>query len=111
MTLKPFSFVKLWLLEASHGYDVLVPDYFGYGASKEMLHPYLLGQYYGIAAKGMLTFTVVFSKRTTSKWKLFVSGYSEGGYGALATVKYFEANPAFGYRIVAAAPAAGPYDC
>ena len=99
------------LLEASHGYDVLVPDYFGYGASKEMLHPYLIEQYYGIAAKGMLdVYGSLLEKNNFKMGKLFVSGYSEGGYGALATVKYFEANPAFGYRIVAAAPAAGPYD-
>ena len=99
------------LIEASHGYNVLVPDYFGYGDSRSLLHPYLIEKYYGLSSKGMLDVYRELQRLNGGEMgKLFISGYSEGGYGAFVTVKYLESHPEFNYVVEASAPAAGPYD-
>ena len=67
---------------------------------QSLLHPYLIEKYYGLSSKGMLDVYRELQRLNGGEMgKLFISGYSEGGYGALATVKYLESHPEFNYVV------------
>jgi len=89
------------LITASLGYLTCVPDYLGYGVSKE-LHPYVHAKSLAISIIDMVRATIHFSsaEKLNISGQLYLTGYSEGGYATLATQK----------EIVAVAPMAGPYD-
>jgi len=99
------------LILASSGYLTCVPDYPGFGVS-EILHPY-------IHAKSLTT-VVIDNIRAAKSYchqnditlneKLFLAGYSEGGYVTLAAQKEIEQNFSNEFNITAVAPMAGPYD-
>lgn len=96
---------------AAHGYIVVAPNYAGYDISTLGYHPYLNAvQESGemidalAAARSVLPHTLTAS--TTDSGKLFLSGYSEGGYVAMATEHLLEAN---GKTVTASAPMSGPY--
>ncbi|HVW68685.1 MAG TPA: prolyl oligopeptidase family serine peptidase [Steroidobacteraceae bacterium] len=95
---------------AAQGYIVVAPNYAGYDISTLGYHPFLnASQQSGemidalTAARTALpkTFTA-----TADSGKLFVTGYSEGGYVAMATLRALEAG---GDPVTAAAPMSGPY--
>ena len=107
----PSEAMDYGLIEASHGFNVLSPDYLGYGASKDVLHPYLIANTYGPAAKGLLdVYRVNITLNSKLLGDIFIGGYSEGGLAALSTLKYLEAHPLLGYKVKAASLGAGPYD-
>lgn len=93
---------------ASQGYIVIAPNYAGYDESSLNYHPYLSSEQQAnemydvyIAASHMLGLVDV----NTSD-KLFISGYSQGGYVALATSRLFTDK---GRDVTAVAPMSGPY--
>ncbi len=85
------------------------PDYIGFGNSKEHYHPYLI-------KKSSAKDNVYFYKAALNFIKennlvklnneFFLSGYSQGGYVALAALKDFEKD---GIKVNIATPMAGPY--
>ncbi len=93
-------------LMASAGYIVLMPDYPGFGSSSAP-HPFVhtsLGNSIRdliIAARAKLTAVV------TPNGKLFLTGYSEGGYSTMAGAKVVAAG---GIPITGVVPCDGPYD-
>ena len=96
---------------AAQGYIVVAPNYAGYDISSLPYHPYLNGDQQSKdmidaldAARTALPNTM--SAATSDNGKLFVSGASQGGYVAMATVK---ALLAAGKTVVASAVASGPY--
>ncbi len=99
-------------LFAARGFFTAGPDYLGYGDSAALDHPYC-------HASTMASSTVDFI-RAAKKFaeyneinlngKLFVTGISEGGMTAMATVRELEANYATIHPLLAAAPISGPYD-
>ena len=92
------------------GFVTLQPDYIGFGDSKEHYQAYLLKQ---SSANSVVDFTkaaIEFAKANniaiaTSK-DIYLTGYSQGGYVALAALKKFEAEQ---YNVIMATPMAGPY--
>jgi len=97
---------------AAHGFIVVAPNYAGYDSSPLPYHPFLNGtQQSGemidalTAARAALP--NIPASGTTDAHLLFVTGYSQGGYVAMATAKALEAaaDPTF----VASAPMSGPY--
>jgi len=77
---------------AAHGYIVVAPNYAGYDTSSLPYHPFLNGDQQSkdmidalAAARTALPNTS--SAATSDSGKLFVSGYSQGGYVAMATHK------------------------
>ena len=99
------------LIMASLGFVTTIPDYLGYGESTAT-HPYIHSQLTATttidlirAAKKHLDL-----KNVSLKSRLFLYGYSEGGYATLATQKEIEQNYSDEFSITAVAPAAGPYD-
>lgn len=71
---------------ASMGYQVLAPDYVGYGSAKGTEHPYLLAAPSASVVLDMLT-AAKYWRQTTQQLdngQLFLAGYSEGGYVTVA---------------------------
>jgi pimeloyl-ACP methyl ester carboxylesterase len=96
---------------AAQGYIVVAPNYAGYDISTLGYHPFLnASQQSGemidslTAARAALPST--FAASTTDSGKLFVTGYSEGGFVAMATERALDAA---GTPPAAAAPMSGPY--
>ena len=93
---------------ASQGYIVVAPNYAGYDTSTLSYHPYLNGDQQSkdmidslAAARSAYT-----TASTSDSGKLFITGYSQGGYVAMATHKAMQAA---GTAVTAAAPMSGPY--
>jgi len=98
-------------LFASHGYIVVAPNYAGYDTSTLPYHPYLIADQESkdmidalTAARTALPFAS--ASLTKDSGQLFITGYSEGGYVAMATHRAMEAA---GMKVTASAPMSGPY--
>jgi hypothetical protein len=96
---------------AAQGYIVVAPNYAGYDISTLGYHPFLnASQQSGemidalTAARAALPST--FAASTTDSGKLFITGYSEGGFVAMATQRAMEMA---GMKVTASAPMSGPY--
>src|SRR5688572_8618878 len=99
-------------LFASAGYATFIPDYLGYGVSANILHPYYNEQYSALAVIDMIKAGKIFCKQEEIPVsdKLFLAGYSEGGYVTLAAQKEIENNPKHNLTLTAVAAGAGGYD-
>lgn len=99
-------------LFASAGYVTLLPDYIGYGASSAVFHPYYDKEYAANAVIDLINAGKEFltTQRVSFSDKLFLAGYSEGGYVTLAAAHEIETNSAHGLRLTAVAAGAGGYD-
>ena len=98
---------------ASTGYTVSLPDYIGYGISSNMDHPYEHGHSLATASRDMLR--AVYELETIEKIfstnnKLFLTGYSQGGYATMALLKLIEEQHSAEFDITAATAGAGAYD-
>jgi hypothetical protein len=96
---------------AAQGYIVVAPNYLGYDISTLGYHPYLDGSDNAMDMMDSLTaartaLLTTFTPTTSDSGKLYVTGYSEGGYVAMATVKAMQAA---GDAVTASAPSSGPY--
>ena len=98
-------------LFASKGYIVVAPNYAGYDTSTLTYHPYLIADQQSkdmidalTAARTALPLASV--TLTKDNGKLFITGYSQGGYVAMATHRAMQAA---GMPVTAAAPMSGPY--
>jgi hypothetical protein len=96
---------------AAQGYIVVAPNYTGYDTSSLAYHPYLVAAQ---QAKDMIdaltaarsALPVADASSTTHDGRLYVTGYSQGGYVAMATHRALEAQ---GGTVTASAPLSGPY--
>jgi pimeloyl-ACP methyl ester carboxylesterase len=97
---------------SSLGFIVAVPDFIGFGSSKNIMHPYYVEDLNASDAKDMLRAAVelALSKRLNVKKDLFLSGYSQGGYYTMATHKAIETNGFDDFNLVASFPSSGGYD-
>jgi hypothetical protein len=96
---------------ASQGFIVVAPNYTGYDTSTLPYHPYLVADAQSAdmfdalkAARSALP--VAEAAQTTDGGKLFVTGYSQGGYVAMATHRALEE---YGVTVTASVPMSGPY--
>ncbi|MFD3001131.1 alpha/beta fold hydrolase [Pontibacter toksunensis] len=99
-------------LFAAAGYVTLIPDYIGFGESKDVFHPYYDQKHSALAVVDMIKAAKAFAEEQDIQVndKLFLAGYSEGGYVTLAAQKEIETNPAHGLKVTASAAGAGGYD-
>ena len=96
---------------AAQGYIVVAPNYAGYDTSSLTYHPFLVADQQSKdmidalkAARSALPLSS--SSGVSDGGKLFVTGYSQGGYVAMATQRAMQAA---GTTVTAAAPMSGPY--
>ena len=100
------------MLFASNRYIVACPDYIGFGESKNVPHPYLHRQTQASASLDMLRAARDFIGQNGIKWdnKVFLAGYSQGGYATMSLLKMMEEQMPSEFSITAAACGAGPYN-
>lgn len=96
---------------AAQGYIVVAPNYAGYDSSTLAYHPYLHADQQSqdtadalSAARSALPTS--FAPTVTDSGRLFLTGYSQGGYVAMATHRRLQSN---GATVTASAPMSGPY--
>jgi len=96
---------------AAQGYIVVAPNYAGYDISTLGYHPFLnakqqSGEMIDALTAARTALPTTYASSTTDSGKLFITGYSEGGYVAMATERALELS---GKTVTAAAPMSGPY--
>ena len=94
------------------GFAAIFPDYIGFGASKGVaVHPYMLKKASAQASLDMIKASIAFMEQNgvMLNYQLYVSGYSQGGYVAMALGEKVEES--FPYvDLKGVAPMAGPYN-
>jgi len=110
----PTNFTDLsgFELFASSGYVTFIPDYIGFGASADIFHPYYDQKHSGLVVVDMIKAGKSFCQKegVPLNDKLFLVGYSEGGYVTLAAQKEIETTPEHELTVTAVAAGAGGYD-
>jgi alpha/beta superfamily hydrolase len=100
--------ILLAVFFAARGYIVVAPNYAGYDTSPLSYHPFLVGDQ---QSKDMIdALTAARSALPTGQvrdnGRLFITGYSQGGYVAMATHRAMQTA---GMTVTASAPMSGPY--
>jgi pimeloyl-ACP methyl ester carboxylesterase len=104
------------LLEAmaSNGYIILIPDYIGFGASSDLVHPYyqkestcssVIDMIH--ACNELLQDGTILAK---SNGGYYLMGYSQGGWSTLAILEELEKNGQSDIHVSATSCGAGAYD-
>ena len=98
-------------LFAGTGLVIIFPDYLGFGASKNMFHPFHIQKYYASNGVDLYRAAKKFFRDSSIKLngKNFLMGYSEGGYATLSLQKEIEKNYSNEIKLTAVAAAAGAY--
>jgi hypothetical protein len=96
---------------AAQGFVVVAPHYTGYDTSTLDHHPYLVADAQAADMVDALTaarsaLPLPDASQTSDDGRLFVTGYSQGGYVAMATQRALERD---GQVVTASAPMSGPY--
>jgi dienelactone hydrolase len=93
---------------------LLMPDYIGYGESQSVTHPYIHEESLGQTG---LDFIRAFREYANDpavsmqfNSNIFITGYSEGGYAAVALHKAIDAHPSEGLKVIKNVAGAGAYD-
>jgi pimeloyl-ACP methyl ester carboxylesterase len=97
---------------AAAGFATIIPDYIGYGVSQSIAHPYYDQQYSGLTVVDMIKAAKYYlaKQNYAISDRLFILGYSEGGYVTMAAQKEIETNASNNINLTAAAEGAGGYD-
>jgi acetyl esterase/lipase len=96
---------------AAQGYIVVAPNYAGFDTSTLGYHPFLnaeqqSGEMIDILTAARAALPKTMSAATSDSGRLFITGYSQGGYVAMATQRALQA---VGVIVTGAAPLSGPY--
>ncbi|MGL4630201.1 MAG: alpha/beta hydrolase family protein, partial [Leadbetterella sp.] len=97
---------------ASTGYIMAMPDYIGYGESKNLPHPYEHRASLAESSVDFLFAVKEFLTKEKSPWNqnLLLTGFSEGGYATLSLQKLIEEKYANDFKLKASAVGAGAYN-
>jgi predicted esterase len=99
-------------LFAAGGFVTVIPDFIGYGVSQSVPHPYYDQQYSGRTVIDMIKAAKFYlsQQNIPISNRLFLIGYSEGGYVTMAAQKEIETDESNNLSLTAAAEGAGGYD-
>jgi len=97
---------------ASLGFIAVAPDLIGFGSSSALLHPYYVEEATASAVIDMIKAAkeLAADQNVNFNSKLFLAGYSQGGYATMAAHKAIEQNGLTGFNLIASFPASGGYD-
>ncbi|MFT7249307.1 MAG: pimeloyl-ACP methyl ester carboxylesterase [Arcticibacterium sp.] len=97
---------------ASTGIVIGMPDYVGYGESKNLPHPYEHNRGLAEPNADFLLAVTELLEDSEIDWNgtLMLGGYSEGGYAAMATHKWIQENLSNKLRVKIAVLGAGSYN-
>lgn len=107
------EFMQFGTVFGSLGYIAVFPDYIGYGDSRQFPHPYEHRETLGSASLDMLRAVKEFVEESDDlKWnkKLYISGFSEGGYATLSLQKKLEEEAKGEFDLRASTCGAGAYN-
>jgi predicted esterase len=103
--------VVIAAIYAAHGDAVAATEYLGLGYSTYPFQPYLV-----TASEASAVIDSMRASRNAAKRlgiplanKVLITGYSQGGHAALGTQRVIEAQNAAEFKLIAGAPASGPY--
>jgi hypothetical protein len=98
------------ILTSLYGFVTLQADYIGYGDSAGHYHPFVMKKSLANATVDFIRAAREFAEANDIplNGQLFVTGYSEGGFTALAALEKIEKYTDM--QVALAAPMAGPYD-
>lgn len=101
---------QLALVFGGLGYVTAAPDLLGIGESRGF-HPYVHAASTASASVDMLRAVKQYASENALSLnnQLFITGYSQGGYSAMALYKDIQENHAAEFSVTAAAPMSGPY--
>ena len=99
------------LMSGYAGFAAIYPDYIGFGDSNTTVHPYILKKAAGQASLDMVRASMKYMEEEgiLLNHQLYITGYSEGGYNAMALAQKAE-NELTTVNIKGIAPMAGPYN-
>jgi hypothetical protein len=102
----------LYAALSSTGFIAVIPDYIGFGESKLYFHPYYVEEATSAAIIDNLKAAkeLAAEKKIKFNSRLFLAGYSQGGYATMAAHKSIETTPLSGFDLIASFPASGGYD-
>ena len=106
-------FVDVASVFASVGYVIALPDYIGYGVSEHTDHPFEHRASLATACRDMLRATYeYFTVKGLEQHgeKIFLTGYSEGGFATMATAKLIQEQHPNEFNIVGVTVGAGAYN-
>jgi len=100
---------------AGIGYIMLLPDYFGFGASEQMIHPYHHRESSDKAVFDMIRAAEEFIANaqltSTFNGKTYLMGYSQGGWASMSALSFYEHSTGVSdIDITAVSCGAGAYD-
>lgn len=97
---------------ASPGFIAVIPDFVGFGSSSNVLHPYYVQEATSTPVMDLLKAAreLAIQKKVSFNGKLFLAGYSQGGYVTMATHKAIEKNGLENFDLIASFPSSGGYD-
>jgi pimeloyl-ACP methyl ester carboxylesterase len=100
------------LISTLKGYAVTMPDYIGYGVTSTQYHPYQVKDSLAPVVVDLIVASKKFmeERQVESNNKLFLTGYSEGGYATMSALELIEKEYKDTLSVTAAAPMAGSYD-
>ena len=93
------------------GFAAIYPDYVGFGDSNTTVHPYILKKSAGQASLDMIKASMKYMEDNgvILNHQLYITGYSEGGYNAMALAQKAESELST-VNLMGIAPMAGPYN-
>ncbi|ACO04755.1 MAG TPA: hypothetical protein DEP48_02230 [Persephonella sp.] len=93
------------------GFATVMPDYIGYGESKDHYHTYMLEQSLANSVIDLIRAVLEFCEKNGYhiKREVYLAGYSEGGYATMAAAKKIQTFYRY-FDLKGVAPMAGVYD-
>ena len=97
------------ILTSLSAFVTLQADYIGFGDSLDHYHPFILKKSLATSTVDFIKAAQAFAKENNINLngQLFLTGYSEGGYAAMAALEQIEMEGEL--QVTMAAPMAGPY--
>lgn len=108
----PSSMLSMESIFTMKGYAVIMPDYVGYGLSREQVHPYLHWRSAAQTAVDLLNCMpdLLAHYGYAYPTDVVISGYSQGGAVALGVARMIEENDSLLWTVRKLYAGAGPYD-
>lgn len=107
--------MKFYSALATPGFVGVIPDYIGFGSSKQVLHPYYVEKATADAVidniRAARELALTNNRRLSNR--LLLAGYSQGGYATMAAHKQIEEEMSGvldEMKLIASFPASGGYD-
>jgi pimeloyl-ACP methyl ester carboxylesterase len=97
---------------AGAGFIVVVPDYIGFGASVDIMHPYFVEEPTANAVVDLIRAggELALENDLEIGTHLYLAGYSQGGYATMAAHKYIEEQGMEWFELQKSYPSSGGYD-